>query len=364
MSSGFSNQRTRTIEGAYDNYRYDSDGKLIAVPSGKTIEEYGTEIDSSLRIPKYHVVEQDGYIWVWTGKDKPQGDPLEITGVGDYIWTQQTMAINADPNLCLQLEMDWPSSYAQDRLKWAHRRAILPFQKSITLDQPYEARSTEHGFELFQPPTKAATDAKIRQSCSSVFSLPDRVVHQKFLKRAFWKGFGDFMSVAHFVPVVDPITGVVTTRAEYMWTPLVLPGYAFQRNKITTYPNILSSIILSDRQQDKNTLETLQSNINHWNAVDRLGVHPSFVDITITGPGEEGAPNASASSSNTISTSRALATGARPAFGPETTIDSPANAVANILQLAVDGQWNTENGKIIIPDGRHLGTFRVTHADS
>jgi nitrite reductase/ring-hydroxylating ferredoxin subunit len=356
LSTGTSNQRTRAIESGYDKYRYDSEGKLVGVPSVKEeVKEYGKELDRTLRIPKYHTVEQDGYIWVWTGKDAPESDPLDIPSVSDYIWNQQTLHIDADPNLCIQLEMDWPSSLPQGRLAWAHRRSLIATQKNMTLDQHFEARSTEHGFEIFQPPTSSITDSKLRQARSTAFYLPDRVIHQKLLKRKFWRGFGDFMSIAHFVPIVDPITGKVTTRAEYMWTPIILPGYAFQRNKLTTWPEWMSSLIFSDRIRDKHTLETLQANLNHWNAVDALDTHPHFMEI------EDGPLTAPASSS---SPSQALTIGAKPAFGSEINFDSPSQAVSNIIQLATSGLWNQENAHIIIPSGRHVGKFRVTNPDS
>lgn len=358
LSSGFYNKRTRGLESGYDKYRYDAEGKVVGVPSSKEGElEYGKELDRTLRVPKYHVMEQDGYVWVWMGKEQPQEEPMPIPGVADYIWNQQTMMIDADPNLCLQLEMDWPSSLVQGRLSWAHRRSIIPLSKTMTMDQPFEARATEFGFEIFQPPTTTMADLKLRQAPSSAFYLPDRVVHQKLLKRKFWRGFGDFMSIAHFVPVVDPITGKITTRAEYMWTPFLLPGYAFQRNKLTTWPAWMSFFICPNRLYDKQVLETLQSNRNHWDAVDALDTHPQFLTLE---DGPLSAPLASAP----VATTQALTTGARPAFGPEIKFDSPSLAVANITQLAANGQWNEENAHIIVPGGRQTGTFRVTHADS
>jgi hypothetical protein len=367
LSSGFTNQRTRTIEGYYDKYRYDSDGKLISIPS-ITIE--GEEFDKALRIPKYHVVEQDGYIWVWMGKDKPVGEPMEVPSVGEYVWNQQTQWIEADPTLCLQHEMDWPSSLSQDRLFWAHRRSIIPLRKSMTLEQPYETRVTEKGFEIFQPPTSSASDSKIRQARSSAFSLPDRVVHQKLLKRAFWRGFGDFMSIAHFIPEIDPLTGKIITRAEYMWTPLLLPGYAFQRNKITTLSRHIPGALPSYRKEDKIVLETLQANINHWAAVETLQVSPSYVDIDAKPqeasevPKDEAAVATTPSPiSHTISQAMTVI-GATPAFGTEVAVDSPASAVRNILQLGASDTWTPENANVIIPGGRHVGSFRVTHIDS
>ena len=379
LSLGLSNQRTRALESPYDAYRYDSDGKLVAIPSMKTEHPWGKEIDSTLRIPKYHVAEADGYIWIWTGKKAPEEEPLTIPGVADYIWNQETLMIDADPTLCLQLEMDWASSYTQNRMQWAHRRAVLPFKKSITLERPFEVRSTETGFELITPPTKSPEDTKPRQAITSAFSLPDRVVHQKLLKRRFWRGFGDFVSVAHFVPIIDPITKKITTRAEYMWTPLILPGYAFQRNKLATLPASISKFIPSYRKHDKATLEILQHNINHWNAVDALDVNPHFMTIEAsdaaaatttvdTTAAAAAASSSSSSSSSTISDllqSRSLVLGAAsPCFGPDVPVDSPSSAVFNVLQLAASDSWNAENAKIIVPEGRQVGTFRAAHVDS
>ena len=373
LSGGFANQRTRTIESYYDKYRYDSDGKLISVPSATT---EGEEFDKTLRIPKYHIVEADGYIWVWMGKGKPVGEPLEIEGIGEYVWNQQTQWIEADPSLCLQHEMDWPSSLAQDRLYWAHRRSLIPLRKAMTLEQPYETRVTEQGFEIFQPPTESATSAKLRQARTSTFTLPDRVVHQKLLKRAFWRGFGDFMSIAHFIPEIDVLTGKIITRAEYMWTPLLLPGYAFQRNKLTTLSRHIPGSLPLYRKTDKAVLEEWQKNLNHWAAVEALQVSPSFVDIDAVRNGtvetENAAPSVDTSIvadspvvSHSVATSSSVAViGAAPAFGPEVAIDSPAAAVRNILQLGASETWTSDNAKVVIPNGRHVGKFRVTHSDS
>lgn len=366
MSLGAANQRTRALESSYDGYRYDSDGKLIAIPGMKTENEWGKEIDSSLRIPKYHTAEADGYIWIWTGKNAPEDEPMPIPGVADYIWNQETVMIDADPTLCLQLEMDWASSYTQNRIQWAHRRAVLPFKKAIALEHPFEARSTESGFELIAPPTKTATDTKPRQSITSAFSLPDRVVHQKLLKRRFWRGFGDFVSVAHFVPIVDPITGKITTRAEYMWTPLILPGYAFQRNKLTTLPASVAPFVPSYRKSDKVTLEALQANINHWDAVDALDVNPHYMTIEVAPSDELTEPTeASPTNLSDLAQSRALmVSGATACFGPSTIVDSPSAAVFNVLKLAAAESWNPETAQQVIPEGRQVGKFLVHHADS
>lgn len=361
MSLGASNQRTRSLESAYDGYRYDSDGKLVAIPGMKVEQEWGVEIDPSLRIPKYHVAETDGYIWIWTGKEAPEAEPMPIPGVADYIWNQETLMIDADPTLCLQLEMDWASSYTQQRLQWAHRRAVLPFRKAIALEQPFEARSTETGFELIAPPTKKPEDPKPRNCVTSTFALPDRVIHQKLLKRRFWRGFGDYVSVAHFVPIVDPITGKVTTRAEYMWTPLVLPGYAFQRNKLTTLPEAVSKWLPSSRKADKATLETLQSNINHWNAVDALDVNPHFLTIEAI---ERPSHDATATPSDLVQSKSLMVGGASACFGPATSVDSPSSAVLNALKLAAANAWSTDSAREIVPEGRQVGKFLVSHPDA
>lgn len=340
--------------------------------------EWGAEIDPSVRIPKYHVAEADGYVWVWTGKEAPTDEPMAIPGVTDYIWTQETLLIDCDPTMALQLEMDWPSSYAQHRMSWAHRRALIGMQKPLALDQKFEVRTNETGFELFSPPTKASGDAKLRQAVTSTFALPDRVVHQKMLKRRFWRGFGDFTSVAHFVPVVDPITGKVTTRAEYMWTPFILPGYAFQRNKLATVPAFLSKLFPSRRRADKATLEVLQHNINHWNAVDALDVNPGYVPIEVVPVANEGksetvaktdeatqsSPSTSAHTHPINGTSKSLTIGARACFGPDVLIDSPSDAVLSVIQLAAADNWNSDSAHIVVPEGRQVGSFRVTHEDS
>lgn len=375
LSTGFANQRTRTIEGYYDKYRYDSDGKLIGIPSVDTTEP---EIDRSLRIPRYHVLEQDGYIWVWMGPGKPTGQPEEIPYVGEFIWHQQTQIIQADPALCIQHEMDWPSSLVQDRLRWAYRRAVVPLLRSIKLDQPYEVRSKENGIELFQPALKDDA-ARPRDARVTTFSLPDRVVHQKLLKRKFWRGFGDFVSVAHFIPEIDPLTGKTVTRAEYMWTPLLLPGYAFQRNKITTLPHRLWQHLPSYRHTDKAVLETLQQNVEFWRAVDELDVNPCFVDVdTLRKPppppegvdaAAEPAPtpvqaHQSVSALQSINSLALIDDPAVPAFGGDVLVDSPAQAVNSIMHLAAKGEWNLEKAHLIVPGGRHIGKFRVTHSDS
>lgn len=347
LSSGFYNPRTRAIESPFDRYRYDSEGKLVGVPSDNYDREYGAEIDSDLRIPKYHTFEQDGYIWLWAGSKTPSGEPLSIPGVADYIWNQQTQLIDADPTLCLQLEMDWPSSFVQNRSRWMFRRSLIPVQRSVALEQPYETRITPDGFEMFLPPTLSPQDEKPRQSATSTFSLPDRVVHQKLLKRRFWRGFGDFVSVSHFVPIINPITGKISTRAEYMWTPTILPGYAFQRNKLTTVPDFLAKLIPHHhRTQDKETLELWQQSINHWEKAEALPDQPCHVELHTEEP------------------ERSLVASVRSAFGDGTYADSPAAATMSILRLAAEDNWNTDSAKKIIPDGRHVGQFRMLHPDS
>ncbi|XP_049849412.1 uncharacterized protein LOC126318633 [Schistocerca gregaria] len=262
------NSRRGTIQCSYNGWRYDGNGNCISVP-GIEPNHQGLK---NYRIASFPVCEQDGYVWVWLGDGKPSEQPPEVPfDMSQTIWNQQTQVIDSNPILCIQHEMDWASSFFQkDKMKWMNRRLIPGLYKPAQIVHPYHLTLKSDGFELYHPPigqkksVSALSDmidsnGKLpRNGCTSEFSASSaRVIHRKWLKYHFWRKFGDYTDIVHFVPLIDPVTRHISTRVEYMWTPWLLPGYSFQRNQITSLPSWIPWALPRTRKADKRHLQSI-----------------------------------------------------------------------------------------------------------
>lgn len=96
------------VECPYHGWRYDADGTCRVVPS------LGSEgiIPSSIRIPSFSCIEQEGYVWVCCGEGgtKPTAHPFSFPYINDPRWTTFRMKtrFKASVESCLENFLDCP----------------------------------------------------------------------------------------------------------------------------------------------------------------------------------------------------------------------------------------------------------------
>jgi phenylpropionate dioxygenase-like ring-hydroxylating dioxygenase large terminal subunit len=94
------------LECPYHGWRYDAAGHCEAVPS------LGPDapIPSSIRIPSFRCMEQDGYVWVHCSEKEPTGLPFSFPNATDPEWTTFRMKTRfpASVESCLENFLDCP----------------------------------------------------------------------------------------------------------------------------------------------------------------------------------------------------------------------------------------------------------------
>ena len=94
------------VECPYHGWRYDGSGKLRRLPAlaeGETLPQ-----PRSMRA--YPAVERDGHVWVWTGREPPDGEPFHFPYCGEPGWTTFFMhtRFEAPVEACLENFLDVP----------------------------------------------------------------------------------------------------------------------------------------------------------------------------------------------------------------------------------------------------------------
>jgi phenylpropionate dioxygenase-like ring-hydroxylating dioxygenase large terminal subunit len=94
------------LECPYHGWRYDAAGHCDSVPSIGP----GAPVPSSIRVPFFRCLEQDGYVWVYCGEKEPAGAPFSFPHVGDSAWTTFRMKTRfpASVGSCLENFLDCP----------------------------------------------------------------------------------------------------------------------------------------------------------------------------------------------------------------------------------------------------------------
>lgn len=252
------------IESRYSGYRWEMEmGTCTWVPNLEL-----KEIPDTYNLKTYRATEQDGYIWIWTGDDVPQSLPDPLPDVYDMCWFQKTLYVDCEPELMLENEMDLHSSVIrvsrpyykfEQRFHSDQRRClcqITPMKKGfeiavVPLVNQYISRlrslfglKRERKLkredmtlpELFDEEINSTLSVpRYRDTKTSTFFYPDRVIHQFRCRTAKLSGFFDRVFVAQFIPLIDKATNKVTTRAEFMWTQ-PWPKYLFQRPHLWVLP--------------------------------------------------------------------------------------------------------------------------------
>lgn len=86
---------------AYHGWRFDGAGHCRHIPS---LREDQTIKDTA--VPSYPTLEQDGYVWLWTGGDEPGDPPLPIEGFDRFQWFQGATDLACEAILPIENNLD------------------------------------------------------------------------------------------------------------------------------------------------------------------------------------------------------------------------------------------------------------------
>ena len=93
---------------AYHGWRFGRDGACVHIPS---LYE-GREVAAGVAADAYPCVEQDAYIWVWTGKGSPSpAQPLSIPAFGERAWVQAVIDLACEAMLPIENNLDVSHPY-------------------------------------------------------------------------------------------------------------------------------------------------------------------------------------------------------------------------------------------------------------
>lgn len=184
----------------YHGWRFDGGGQCVHVPS---LPE-GSRIPRTFCVPAFHCVEQDGYVWVWTGAAEPiPALPSAIPGFAENAWDQGSYEYACEAIRLIENQFD--ACHPTFTHKGSHPAYIVHKVRGFR-EYVFETRITETGLIAFFPPTEAATDAIPASPASATeLQLPGRILlTQKILPFSF-------TLVLHIIP-----TGDRTCRLEYL----------------------------------------------------------------------------------------------------------------------------------------------------
>lgn len=254
------------IESPINGWRYNIDGKCVSIPSITS-----THVPENSHVPAYQVAERDGYIYVWIGDGKAEGEPTPIDHIMDYeVWNQQTMIYDCDPQLCLNLDVDLTIQHflhgqkswrSFRRFPWIRSPKPLPYLQNVDLIPK------ENGFEMKVKISESKSGDEPRDTLITEFSLPDRITRKRLHSKKRYSKFCDYISVSHYIPIIEA-DGKIKTRAEFLFTSKVLPGYAFRRFRFESWKTKYA--IPAERRREKMYLEAQQKNIDFGNIPEEL----------------------------------------------------------------------------------------------
>lgn len=184
----------------YHGWRYDTDGKCTHVPSLCAHKDMSEQV----RVAAYPAVEQDGYIWVWTGTGAPEPAlPAPIPGFADFGWTQGTVSFNCSATMLVENQFD--GAHPAFSHEGTHPAYYLSKVRGLQ-EYEFEVRVIDDGLISFAPPTASPDDPVPPESeAITHLQMPNRVhIHQH-------KFHVDFYLVLHIVA-----TGPSTCRLEWL----------------------------------------------------------------------------------------------------------------------------------------------------
>lgn len=184
----------------YHGWQFASSGQCVHVPS----LPHGSRIPKTFCVPAFRCVEQDGYIWVWTGEGEPlPALPAAIPGFAESAWDQG--AYDYDCEAIRLIENQFDACHPTFTHKDSHPAYVVHKVRGFR-EYVFETRVTDEGLIAFFPPTDSEADPVPAQPVSATeLQLPGRILlTQKILPFTF-------NLVLHVIA-----TGERTCRLEYL----------------------------------------------------------------------------------------------------------------------------------------------------
>lgn len=151
----------------YHGWRFAGDGRCVHIPSLAT----GQRIASGCAVAAFSCVEQDGQVWVWTGRSPPSAPPPEIAGFAARRWAQGTIDHACDWVSALENNVDWcHPAFAHP---WTHGQFYLKLLHGLQ-DQAIALAATPDGLTVTGPLDAAGAPAG-GWTVTLRFRLPGRV---------------------------------------------------------------------------------------------------------------------------------------------------------------------------------------------
>ncbi len=208
----------------YHGWRYDGAGCCVHIPSLTP----GAQPSQRARVRSFPCVEQDAYLWVWTGAEAP---PARIERMDECIWQQGTLPMRCAATLGIENNLDW--CHPVFAHPWTHG---LFFHNQLAgfTEHTYETRVTDTGMVLFGPATANESDPiPERFWFKARFDLPDRLTLE------FGAGQRGVI-IMHLVP-----TGTDTCRLE--WLTAIMPSSTPLAGVRVRWSEEESTVFIQDR---------------------------------------------------------------------------------------------------------------------
>jgi len=162
------------LECPYHGWRYDEAGRCVHIPSRGA----DAPVPAFQPLPAYPTAEQQGFVWVWMGREAPAGGPFRFPHLDERGWTsfRMTTRFEASAFSCLENFLDCPHTVFVHRgwFRQRHPRQLAARVRRLPdrvvaefIDEP-EARSVVSALFFPRGQRPAHTDQFVMPATSRV----------------------------------------------------------------------------------------------------------------------------------------------------------------------------------------------------
>jgi phenylpropionate dioxygenase-like ring-hydroxylating dioxygenase large terminal subunit len=184
----------------YHGWQYARDGQCAHIPSLCA----GEGAPHGVAVTAYPCVEQDGYVWVWTGEGPPiPSVPNRIEEFDGNAWLQGTVLFNC--SACMLIENQFDAAHPAFAHEGTHPAYFFSRLRGMP-ETEFEVRMEEQGFAAFIPVVDPDQPIPDEPRSLTRLELPARVYIRQVAEPLV-----NFRLVLHVVP-----TGPQTCRLEWL----------------------------------------------------------------------------------------------------------------------------------------------------
>ncbi len=180
----------------FHGWRFNAAGQCVEIPSHPP----AAKIPAACRTRAYPCAEQDGYVWIWIGRQEP-GPPPQIPEFSGRRWLQGARVVACNFVKALEINVDI-----------AHIPFVHPTHpvtraaaRSGFVAQEYEIRPADGGFVVFSPPAGSAQEP-VPPGAVQEFKLPGVIAMRLF----------GFVVYFHVVPMGEKACRIEFLITNYM----------------------------------------------------------------------------------------------------------------------------------------------------